>query len=400
MVWSIKYAPKSLKEYVNQKEALKKFMEWYRSFKPGKAALLYGPPGVGKTALVRAFARDENLLLVEMNASDFRSAEKIRRVFGASMNQMPFFKKGKIFLIDEVDGISGKEDRGGIAEVVKIIKNSRFPVVLTANDPWNPKLKILRMYCELIPFKKIPVYDIAKRLKYIAEKEGLEVEPSVLRVLASRSEGDLRAAINDLETLARGKKKITIKDLEVLGYREKEKDIFEVLKTVFKTKSIWAPKIAIMNADRDPDEIIWWIEENISNEYEKLEEIAKAYERLSKADLFRKRIMRRQYWSLITYMIELMSSGVALAKKETYKKFTKYRPPSFLKEIAKIKTEKEETKAALQILSETLHCSSKVIKSYYIPLIKILISKRPELKKSFMKKYGITESQLNSLISL
>ncbi|MCD6371924.1 MAG: replication factor C large subunit [Candidatus Aenigmarchaeota archaeon] len=400
MVWTIKYAPKSLKEFIDQKKALSRFLKWYKSFKPGKAALLYGPPGVGKTALVRTFAKDENLLLIEMNASDFRSAEKIKSVFGSSMNQMPFFKKSKIFLIDEVDGISGREDRGGVGEIIKIIKTSRFPVVLTANDPWDPKLRTLRSYCELIPFGNIPVYGIIKRLKFIAKKEGVEISDQALKVIAARAKGDLRAAINDLETVARGKKKIDVKDLEVLGFREKEKDIFEILKTIFKTKSILTPKIAIMNADRDPDEILWWIEENIANEYEKIEEIAKAYEMLSKADLFRKRIMRRQYWRFLVYMIEIMGGGVALAKKEMYRKFTKYKSPSFLRALGKIKREKAEVKQALALLSEKLHCSSKVIKYIYLPLICTVLRKKPKLKESFCKNYGLTVSQVNALLSL
>jgi replication factor C large subunit len=118
----IKYRPKSLKDFVNQKEALAKFLEWYKKWKPGsKAALLYGKPGTGKTCLVEAFARDENLELIQMNASDTRSKKQIEEVFGYASSVASFFKKGRIFLIDEVDGIAGKEDAGGISAIIKII---------------------------------------------------------------------------------------------------------------------------------------------------------------------------------------------------------------------------------------------------------------------------------------
>ncbi len=400
MPWIIKYAPKNLKEFVNQKTALQVFLKWYKNFKPGsKATLLYGPPGTGKTVLVKAFANQNNLDLIEMNASDFRTADKIREVFGHSMTQASLFKRGKIFLIDEVDGISGREDRGGVGEIIKIIKKSLYPIVLTANDPWNPKLRTLRNYCTLIPLNKIPTRDIIKRLLYICSKEKIKADMNALKQIAERSKGDLRAAINDLETVSRGKSKITLKDLEVLGYREKEEEIFNVLKIVFKSKSILATKISIMNSDKDPDEIFWWIEENISREYEKIEEIYKAYEFLSKADLFRKRISSRQNWKLLSYMIELMGGGVAIAKKEMYRKFTKFQRPKKLKILGETKLERADIKDALFKLSEELHCSTKTIRRDFLFLLKT-IAKNKKLKKSLLNSYNLSEKQFDSLISI
>jgi len=373
MPWPQKYAPKNLKEFVNQKEALEIFLKWIKTWKPGKKALMfYGPPGTGKTALIEAYAKEKNLDFVEMNASDYRSANQIREVLGQSMQQRSLFSKGKIFLLDEIDGIAGAEDRGGIAEIIKIIQESSFPIVLTCNDPWDPKLKTLRDYCELVEFKKIHVLDIEKRLRQICEMEGIEVEKEVLRELAKRAEGDLRAAINDLETIARGRKKITLEDLKVLGNREIEASIFDALKTIFKTKSALAAKLSISNVDKDPEEIFWWIEHNISQEYEKPEEIARAFEILSKADLFRQRVVKRQDWSLKKYMIDLMTAGVANAKKEMYKKFTKYQYPSKLIVLGKTKVERKEEKEKLLELSKKLHCSTKKIKSEFLPYFKFL----------------------------
>jgi replication factor C large subunit len=373
MPWPQKYAPKNLKEFINQKEAVETFLKWIKTWKPGKKALMfYGPPGTGKTALIEAYAKEKNLDFVEMNASDYRSANQIREVLGQSMQQRSLFSKGKIFLLDEIDGIAGAEDRGGIAEIIKIIQESSFPIVLTCNDPWDPKLKTLRDYCELVEFKKIHVLDIEKRLRQICEMEGIEVEKEVLRELAKRAEGDLRAAINDLETIARGRKKITLENLKVLGNREIEASIFDALKTIFKTKSALAAKLSISNVDKDPEEIFWWIEHNISQEYEKPEEIARAFEILSKADLFKQRVVKRQDWSLKKYMIDLMTAGVANAKKEMYKKFTKYQYPSKLIVLGKTKVERKEEKERLLELSKKLHCSTKKIKSEFLPYFKFL----------------------------
>ena len=372
MAWTLKYAPQNLKEFVNQKDALEKFLHWIRSWRPGKrAALLYGPPGVGKTALVRAYALENKLDLVEMNASDIRTAKQIERVFGSAMAQRSLWNRGKVFLIDEVDGIS-TEDKGGVGAILNIIRKSKYPVVLTANDIWHPRLRSIREACVSIRFKNVNVWSIVKRLKEICGKEGIKADTDVLREIASRSQGDLRAAINDLEVVARGKKEITRKDLEVLGYRNKETQIFDALKIIFKTKSPMGAKLAIMNVDRDPQEIFWWIEENIANEYEDPEEIARAYEALSKADLFRRRITLRQNWRFLVYMIDLMTVGVALAKKEMYRKFTKYEYPKRLKMFSVTKGERREVKDALLILAEKLHCSTKVVKQEYLPYFRIM----------------------------
>ena len=386
--WIYKYAPKSLKEFVNQKQAVSKFLTWISSWKPGsKPALFYGPPGVGKTALVRAYAFEKNLDLVEMNASDVRTAEMINRVFGEAMRQQSLWKRGKIFLVDEVDGIS-KDDRGAIPALLKIIRQSRYPIVMTANDVWNPKLASLRQNAVLIPFSKLTVWDIVKRLSQICQKEGIAVESAVLREIASRSQDDLRAAINDLEVVGRGKKKITKEDLKVLGYRDKETQIFDALKIIFKTKSVQAARLSVMNVDKDPEEIFWWIEQNVANEYEKVEELAKAYDALSKADLFRKRIVRRQNWRYLVYMIDLMTAGVALAKKEMYRKFTKYEYPQKIKMLSITKAKRQAMENTLRILAEMLHCSTKVVKEEYLPYFKIIANHNKEFKKVIVDVVG------------
>jgi len=375
-MWTEKYRPKSLKEFVNQKEALEKFLAWIKNWKPGsKALLFYGPPGVGKTALLQAYATEKGLDLIEMNASDYRSAQQIQEVLGQSMKQKSLFGRGKIFLLDEIDGIVGKEDKGGVGEIIRIIQESAFPIVLTANDPWDPKLKALREYCVLVEFKKVYVFDVEKRLAEICKKEDIAAEKDVLRELARRSNGDLRAAINDLETVARGKRKVVLSDLEVLGYREVETSIFDALKIIFKSSSLTAAKLAISNVDKDPEEIFWWIENNIAKEYEDPEEIAKAYDALSKADIFRQRVISRQEWRLKGYMIDLMTGGVAVAKKEMYRKFTKYQYPSKIAMLGQTKVERKEEKEKLLELSKQLHCSTRKIRKEFLPFLKIIFKK-------------------------
>jgi replication factor C large subunit len=374
MPWTEKYAPQKVADVIGQKKAVEQFLIWLKTWKPGKkAALFHGSAGTGKTSLVEALGKEKNLEIIELNASDYRSASQIKEVLGQSTKQKSLFKKGKIFFIDEIDGLAGREDRGGVGEIIKIIKESQYPIILTANNPWDVKLRSLRSYCQLIQFGKVFYWDIIKKLQYICEKEKIKCSKEIIQQIAKRCGGDLRSAINDLETLARDKKEITLQDLESLGNREREMNIFDVLKIIFKTKTAMSAKLSIQNLDKDPDEIFLWIEQNVINEYEKPDEIAKAYEMLSRADLFKNRIKVRQDWKFEKYMIDLMTAGVALAKKEMYRKFSRYQYPDRISFLGRTKAARAEDKEKLLELSKQLHCSTKKIREEFLPFFNNLL---------------------------
>ena len=114
-----------------------------------RARLLIGPPGVGKTTVVYCLANDMNCSVIELNASDVRSQDAIKTRLSEtvkSTNLLSFTiqkSTGKIILIDEVDGISGQSDRGGVAALVKIIENTQFPILMTCNFWDDQKFKAL-----------------------------------------------------------------------------------------------------------------------------------------------------------------------------------------------------------------------------------------------------------------
>jgi len=395
--WTEKYRPKKLREVVGQK-GIEDFEKWYESWKPGeKAALLWGKTGVGKTASVYALAEEKKLELIEINASDARNAGKIEEVIGHSAKQMSLFKRGKIILIDEVDGISGTADRGGVGSLIKIIKESKFPIVLTANDAYNPKLRSLRNYCKLIKFGPVHLNSMVKKLREICKEEKIKCEDSLLKRMGRTAGGDLRSAIRDLETVAEGKKIVETKDLEVLGYRETKQEIFEVLKVIFKTKDI-KNSIGIMrNVDKDPDEIFWWLEQNITTEYEDPMEVARAFNYLSIADLFRSRTRVMQNWRFKKYMIDIMCGGISISKKEMYRKFTMYRPPKRIAMYGSTKATRKDIKELCRKMKEKLHVSSKVIMRDYFPTFKFIL-KRKEWKENLKEEFGLEDNELKIIM--
>ena len=383
-----KYRPSTLKEYLGNESSMESFTNWIKSWKPGKAVIFHGPPGVGKTSLVYAFAKENNLDLIETNASDLRSSKELKDTISNSVSQKSLMKKGKIFLFDEIDGLSGYGDRGGVKEMMNIIDNTMYPVVLIANDPYNKKLMSLRKKVTMIPFKKLTVWDLMKRLQAIADAEGVSVNRDHLRSIAKKSEGDLRSAINDLDTISRGKEVLSDVAVMQTGLREREVTIFDAMKDLFKTQSARMAKDSIGSVNKNPDEIFWWIENNVINEYEDPEEIAKAFDALSRADIFKRRIMSRQNWKLLAYMISLMTGGVAVAKKAPYKKFTRYQYPSNIMIMARTKFERASSKAAIDNMKKELHCSSRKIKWEFLPFLKIM-ARDDKLRENMIESFEL-----------
>ena len=87
---SEKYRPRSLDAMVGNEVARAKFLAWLKKWKDGsKAALLVGPPGTGKTTTVHLAAEAQNLNLVELNASDSRTKEKLGKKMCSDFEHEP-----------------------------------------------------------------------------------------------------------------------------------------------------------------------------------------------------------------------------------------------------------------------------------------------------------------------
>jgi len=358
--WIIKYLPKTAKDMVNQKESaekLKNYIENYKSQKK-KSMLLYGPPGVGKTSLVYVIANDLDLEIIEVNASDFRNKDKINSIIGTASKQMSLFAKGKVILVDEVDGLSGTKDRGGMPALVAVIKKSSHPIILTALDPYDKKFSKLRSICEVNALNELNYTDIYERLKIICTKEGIKYEDIALKSLARRAGGDMRAAINDLQTIG-SKGSLEKKDLEELSDRKQTQTIIEALVKIFKTTD---PKIALSatdNINEDYDQLILWLDENLPKEYLKPEDLDRAYDKLSKANVYSRRIRRWQHWRFLVYIHALSTAGIAVSKDEKYKDFIKYAPTRRLLKIWMANQKFAKRKAIAQKLAVQTHTSEK-----------------------------------------
>ena len=381
MTWVEKHRPKKFEEIKGQDSALANIKKFIEEFNLGKltrtskkALILHGSPGTGKTTIAHVIAKETNSEIFELNASDFRNKANIQEILKPAIEQKSLAKKNKIILVDEADGISGYYDRGGIKELLDLIAYSRYPVIITANDVWNKKLKGLRKKSELVQLDEINYKIIREVLFEILRKENLFVEYDLVTRIAVNAAGDLRAAINDLQTFSK------TKDISAtIDQRNKEQSIFDVLKKVFKTKPTNELLGAYDSVNMSTDDIILWVEENIPAEYQG-EELAKAYEALSKVDIFKGRIYKQQYWRFLVYENILLSYGISAAKKDIKTNFTRYKKPSRILKIWLNNQRTAKKKSISQKYAQLVHVGQKRAMQEF-PIIKQIIKSNKEIQK-------------------
>lgn len=393
--WIKKYGPSTFKDIVGQEEALKKLTNFITIKPKGKALFLYGPTGSGKTSAVQAIAKEKNLELVEINASDSRNKAAIESLLGTAVKQMSLFSKGKIILVDEIDGISGVKDRGAATAIKNIVKKSGFPIIMTANDAYLNKLKDLRKISILVEFIHLDDKVIFNHLKSLCKKEKIKYKDSALKTLATSCNGDLRAAINDLQTFS-SDGKFDPESSDFLLQRE-QKDVIQ--NALFKIYKTFKPEVSLSSLnvlDINIDEIMQWIEYNTPKEYTKIKDLAQAFDNISLADVYKGRIRRWQYWRFLVYIYQLLSIGISLSKEKKYSETPEYKRST--KGLAiwqyNMKTAKKKSIAAK--LAEASHLSKK--QAYiYVDSLKFMLQDK-KLKPTLINDLDLEDSEVEWLL--
>ncbi len=379
LLWPDKFFPKDLGEFIGNKDIVESVRNWgeqWEEDKQGKPLLFFGATGSGKTCLALLIAEYFNWQLFEMNASDKRTKDIIEKVAGAAAQGSSFSGKKRLILLDEVDGLHGNSDRGGVAAINKILKASKNPVILTANDVYsNQKMLPFRSSCQMIQFKKINYLTIAKKLRELLEQEKIEFDSEAVKELAQNCAGDFRSALLDAQTLSISGK-IDIDAVKSLGYRERQQDVFKTMGEILKGNSVEEIRQVRFKADIDSRMLFNWIEENIPRHFTKGNDNAAAFERLSKADIFNGRIMRRQHYGFLRYSSEIMTSGVALSRENDYGGWIQYQFPSFLRKLGSSKGLRNLKKGLGLKIGNEMHSSSKAVISQDLPFFQIAFQKK------------------------
>lgn len=383
--WAEKYRPKSLADVVGNGPAVAALKKWADSWEHGipekRAVVLSGKPGVGKTSTALALAADLRWGVIELNASDARNEEAIKRVAGAGAINETFRDDGafirasaggrKLIVLDEADNVFGREDKGGVPAIVDMIRTTRQPVVLIVNDYYGltRRASSLRSLAMEIKFQGLRSPSIEKVLRTVAANEGADVAPEVIKKIAGEAGGDLRAALNDLEGVTRGRKVVPAEAAEAIGGRDDRMTAYSMVGEVLHTFDLATARKALRDLDESPDFALLWIEENVPVEYRHAPDLDRAFYYLSRADQFLGRTVRRQYFGLWSYASDLMSGGVALAKSERLHGWNRYQFPTWLMQMGRSKATRRRRAETYTKLGAYFHTSRREVGSSIAPYL-------------------------------
>ncbi|MHA1577850.1 MAG: hypothetical protein ACTSU3_10855, partial [Candidatus Thorarchaeota archaeon] len=297
----------------------------------------------------------------------------------------------RIILLDEVDGLSGTSDRGGVSAIVKIIDESVHPIIMTANDFESPRLKDLYKHCQTFSFGRIPDDKIMDILRQIATSNDAEIKEDLFEEITVRANGDLRAAISDLEALAGGN--ITLEEAG-FGIRDISRGIEETLRRVFMTTDPNAAKRIVSQASIDYNELLMWLEENIHHHLLTPKELEIGFEALSQADLYLGRIMRGQNWKLLSYVYDFLSAGVASSRTETPYRKVEYTRPDWPLLVWKGNKKREKLGPIVARLSSITGLSRSRAQRIQFPVIQKILANNPRENGLFADWLGIKKAAL------
>ncbi|XP_042444369.1 replication factor C subunit 1-like isoform X2 [Zingiber officinale] len=348
LTWTDKYRPKVPADIIGNQSIVKQLHDWLMHWDDQflhagqkvkgkklsdsgskKAVLLSGSPGIGKSTSAKLVSQMLGFQAVEVNASDSRGKADTKIVKGVGGNTSNSIKElvsnvaldsgldwskppKSVLIMDEVDGMSAG-DRGGVADLIASIKISKIPIICICNDRYSQKLKSLVNYCLALNFRKPTKQQMAKRLKQIADAEGLQINEIALEELAERVSGDMRMAINQLQYMSISQLVINYDDIRKrLLSSAKDEDIspFTAVDKLFGFnggKLRMDERIDLSMSD--PDLVPLIVQENYvnyrpssigrdDNGVKRMNLLALAAESIGDGDIFNVQIRRYRQWQL------------------------------------------------------------------------------------------------------
>lgn len=202
--WVEQYRPMKLADVVNQTEIISRLKQFIKD-KAMPHLIFAGPAGTGKTTSALVMVREiygrkmtPNITFLELNASDERGINVIRTIIkDFAKAKPPLDIPFKILILDEADNMTAPAQQALRRTMEKYTRNCRMILICNYS---NKIILPIQSRAVVFRFSKLSDNDIKERLKFIVAKENIKIDESGLNALIKVSRGDLRRAINYLQS--------------------------------------------------------------------------------------------------------------------------------------------------------------------------------------------------------
>jgi replication factor C large subunit len=373
LMWSEKYRPKMVQEMVGNEEARLIAIKWLTRWISGsRPLLLVGPPGTGKTTLVHALAKQFDYDVIEMNASDIRNKEALQaRITPIFQNTANLVGKKMLLFLDEVDGISGREDTGGLDTLINLIKEPTVPVIMAANKK-SLKLTKLTKACKIISFSPVPPSLLLLFLDHILQTEGVELGSDDKVSIIDNSRGDIRSLINSAQSRVAGYQTVSNKDIVDVDIADAINGYFNALtltqaiEFIIRAEASYPdPRYRLISPDERRKDMLAALFSSIVSSKIEHSDLALLLDVLSRADMIVGRANASRQWHLLKYVNSLLATGLYEKSRQNGIKYQQYSMPWPV--MGPIFARSQSTKKIIDELAPTLHISRSSAGLFVLP---------------------------------